>query len=205
VFDLSERETREQERETALRVEESRENERFRETSAVDWFFLLFFSLCAARRAVERIEEEKKKRSRFLSFPTRELFFFTLSPLLFSLRFYANWSRAHIAGDDGGDISLSLSLSLRVPLSKNISREARDHRRLMMRRRDFSLSKTKSLVVKEKKRKKWKGPEKKNASPQKRTTALLRRAATARFSVPCVREACLRNSFFSVLLRAREN
>jgi len=36
----------------------------------------------------------------------------------------------------------------------------------MMRRRDFSLSKTKSLVVKEKKRKKWKGPEKKNASPQ---------------------------------------
>ena len=140
----------------------SRENERFRETSAVDWFFLLFFSLRRTSSSRERRREEEEISISFFSNERAFLFYALppclLSPLLRELEQSAHRGRRrrrHLSF-----LSLLASRSLKIYIES-----ARDHRRLMMRRRDFSLS-TKSLVVKEKKRKKWKGPEKKNASPQ---------------------------------------
>jgi len=68
-----------------------------------------FFSLLSLRRTSSSPRERRREEEISISFFSneRELFFFTLSPLVFSLRFYANWSRAQIAGDGGGDMSLS--------------------------------------------------------------------------------------------------
>jgi len=143
----------------------SRENERFRETSAVDWFFLLFFSLRRTSSSRERRREEEEISISFFS-NERAFLFYALPPCLLSPLLRELEQSAHRGRRRRRHLSF-LSLLASRSLKIYIERSARDHRRLMMRRRDFSLSlKNKKSRRQRKKKKEMEGTRKKNASPQ---------------------------------------
>ena len=146
--------------------------ERRGETSAVDWFF--FFSLSAPHVCVERDRGRDFSKKSF-----RERAF-----LLYSAMQIIEKSIA-----DGGDAFLSASHSLILSYASR--------KRALLARGVVSPFPQK---VSSKKKKERNGrPRKKNASTKKRRARLCAKRNDYYYSVPCVREACLRNSFFSIL------
>ena len=112
VFDPErERKERERERERRLRVENREKTSVLEKRQPSIGFFSSSLSLRRTSTS-EREREKKRRRDRFLSFPKtririrRESFSFLRS--LRDVRIAAE----RIAGDDGGDMALSLSLSL---------------------------------------------------------------------------------------------
>ena len=106
----------------------------------------------------------------------RELFFFTLRCKLLKR-----------ASQMTGDASLSASHSL-LHVSRKHALLARG-----------VVSPFPQKVSSKKKKERNGRPRKKNASTKKRRARLCAKRNDYYYSVPCVREACLRNSFFSIL------
>ena len=183
------------ERERRLHVEESRENERFRETSAVDWFFLLFFSLRRTSSSRERRREEEEISISFFS-NERAFLFYALPPCLLSPLLRELEQSAHRGRRRRRHLSF-LSLLASRSLKIYIERSARPPTPDDAPARFLSLNKKSRRQ--RKKKKEMEGTRKKKRIPPNEEQPLYYAAAAARFSVPCVREACLRNSFFSVI------
>jgi len=173
----------------------SRENERFRETSAVDWFFLLFFSLRRTSSSRERRREEEEISISFFS-NERAFLFYALPPCLLSPLLRELEQSAHRGRRRRRHLSF-LSLLASRSLKIYIERSARPPTPDDAPARFLSLNKKSRRQ--RKKKKEMEGTRKKKRIPPNEEQPLYYAAAAARFSVPCVREACLRNSFFSVI------
>ena len=175
----------------------SRENERFRETSAVDWFFLLFFSLRRTSSSRERRREEEEISISFFS-NERAFLFYALPPCLLSPLLRELEQSAHRGRRRRRHLSFLSLLASKSSLKIYIERSARPPTPDDAPARFLSLKNKKSRRQR-KKKKEMEGTRKKKRIPPNEEQPLYYAAAAARFSVPCVREACLRNSFFSVI------
>ena len=175
----------------------SRENERFRETSAVDWFFLLFFSLRRTSSSRERRREEEEISISFFS-NERAFLFYALPPCLLSPLLRELEQSAHRGRRRRRHLSF-LSLLASRSLKIYIERSARPPTPDDAPARFLSLSQKQKVSSSKKKKERNGRDQKKKRIPPNEEQPLYYAAAAARFSVPCVREACLRNSFFSVI------
>jgi len=156
----------------------SRENERFRETSAVDWFFLLFFSLRRTSSSRERRREEEEISISFFS-NERAFLFYALPPCLLSPLLRELEQSAHRGRRRRRHLSF-LSLLASRSLKIYIERSARPPTPDDAPARFLSLKNKKSRRQR-KKKKEMEGTRKKKRIPPKTNNRFKRRCYCAFF------------------------